>query len=127
MKPTENTAAAKMRAVALMLLDKVPEMTLGQMETFFTVAVHQGRSIRELCELTGTQQQTMSRRLRDLGAQRRNRIDGNDGKEEGAGLVEARASDNDMRERRYSLSPRGLQLLAVIEQLLATGARKKAA
>ncbi len=71
--------------------------------SFITVALYEGRSLREYCDLTGVAQSTMSRHLLDLGERNRK-------KEPGFHLVEQRSDTNDLRRNIYRLTPKGEKL-----------------
>jgi DNA-binding MarR family transcriptional regulator len=82
--------------------------------SFLTVALFEGRSLREYSELLGQAQSTMSRHLLDLGA--RNRL-----KEEGFMLIEQRPDQMDLRRNVYTLTPKGRQLVLKLTSIMTGG------
>jgi DNA-binding MarR family transcriptional regulator len=77
---------------------------LAMAEAFLLVALNEGKSLRELCAISGQPQSTMSRHLLDLG-------DRNRRMEPGLGLVEWRLHPRELRRKQYLLSPKGRKLL----------------
>ena len=86
-----------------------PGMPLGKLEAFLLVVLHEGASLRDLCEISGQPQSTLSRHLLDLGHRNRHM-------EPGLGLIEGRIDPYELRKKQYLLTPRGRELL---ERLLA--------
>lgn len=86
-----------------------PGMPLGRLEAFLLVVLHEGASLKDLCDISGQPQSTLSRHLLDLG--QRNRRMG-----PGLRLVEGRIDPYELRKKQYRLTPKGRKLL---ERLLA--------
>ncbi len=82
-----------------------PGLSAQAINTLLVVAAHEGRSLREYCELTGVTQSTMSRHLLDLGAVNRHH-------ETGYGLIDQRPDVRDRRRNVYTLTPKGRALIA---------------
>jgi len=76
-------------------------------QAFFLVAEKEGLSVAEYAKRAGMSPTTMSRNLLDLGERDRKF-------EEGAGLVEGRDNVLNLREKIYTLSPKGRALLTTI-------------
>lgn len=67
---------------------------------FVIVARNEGKSLTELAERLGANMSTASRHLLDLGERNRRR-------EPGYGLVEAKADPMNLRQKQYTLTPKG--------------------
>jgi DNA-binding MarR family transcriptional regulator len=80
-----------------------PTMPIQMAASFLLVAKNEGKSLRELCDLSGVAQSTMSRHLLDLGE--RNRRFG-----EGLGLVRGDHDPMELRRKQYTLTPKGRKL-----------------
>jgi len=108
-KSTMHGTVAGLKA-ALERLQAVNEgMTASQAITFLSVAMFEGRSMREYCDMLNLPQSTMSRHLLDLGLMRRNRSPG-------LGLIDQQEDNDDRRKNIYRLSARGKALIEAIEQ-----------
>lgn len=81
-------------------------MPIGMALTFLLVALNEGLSMREYTEQAGVPQQTMSRRLLDLGDRARGQGPGT-----GLGLIERRQNPMNLRTNEYTLSAKGRGLL----------------
>jgi hypothetical protein len=92
------------------IIEVSPHMPVQQASAIILVALNEGSSMKELTELAGVKQSTMSRHLIDLG--RRNRR-----MEQGYQVIECRQDDFDMRKNRYNLTPKGH---TVVNKLLDT-------
>ena len=86
-------------------------MPIGKLEAFFLVVLHEGKSLKDLCQISGQPQSTLSRHLLDLGE--RNRTMG-----PGLGLVEWRIDPYELRKKQYLLTPRGRELLGRLLEIL---------
>jgi DNA-binding MarR family transcriptional regulator len=80
------------------------QMPVGQAMALMLVALHEGKSLRELAELADTKMPTMSRQLIDLGLRNRRM-------EPGYMLVEQKQNPLSMRENQYFMSLKGKHLL----------------
>ena len=91
----------------LQILDQFGEysqtMPIQIARAFVVTALNEGKSLRELTELSDQRLSTMSRHMLDL--QEPNRSKG-----EGYKLVEARTSPDELRKKEYRLSKRGRML-----------------
>lgn len=97
------------------LSDVSPSMPLQQASCFVVTALNEGASLKDLIEIVGANQATMTRHMLDLG--RRNRRH-----EEGYKLIDSRQDDYDMRKNQYVLTVKGRGL---VERLIK-GVRKYA-
>ena len=88
------------------------ELPIQIARSFIYVALYEGRSLREYCDLTGVAQSTMSRHLLDLGQRNRQ-------KQPGFGLVEQRPAHDDLRRNVYRLTTKGRDLKAKIEEMMS--------
>ena len=84
-----------------------PQVPLAIAEAFLLVALNEGASLRELCEISGQPQSTMSRHLLDLG-------DKNRKGEPGMKLVEWEMDPWELRRKMYRLTTRGRKLMRTI-------------
>jgi DNA-binding MarR family transcriptional regulator len=73
-------------------------------EAFLLVALNEGSSLRDIVELSGKPQSTMSRHLLDLGERNRRM-------EQGLDLVAWRIAPEELRRKEYYLTPKGRALL----------------
>lgn len=78
-------------------------ITMGQAQSLLAVMLNEGKSLNELCEVTGTPQSTLSRNLLDLGIQDRNR-------NSGFGLVIGTTDPMDLRRKNYTLTEQGRRM-----------------
>jgi DNA-binding MarR family transcriptional regulator len=92
-------------------LQAVDDFTISAVRSFLTVAMFEGRSLREYMDLTDLPQSTMSRHLLDLGPMNRKR-------EPGLMLISQRQDPADLRKNVYLLTPKGHSLVAEITQAL---------
>ena len=90
-----------------------PGMPLGKLEAFLLVVLHEGKSLRELCEISGQPQSTLSRHLLDLGQRNRHM-------EPGLGLIEGKIDPYELRKKQYLLTPKGRKLLERLLGILGT-------
>jgi DNA-binding MarR family transcriptional regulator len=88
-----------------------PSMPLQVARTFLLVAQDEGKMVTEYQKIAGVSQASMSRHLLDLGRFTRS-------KQPGMGLVVAEVDPNDLRVRRYRLTPKGRHLKSKIQRLL---------
>jgi DNA-binding MarR family transcriptional regulator len=88
-----------------------PGMPLGRLEAFILVVLHEGKSLKDLCQISGQPQSTLSRHLLDLGEHTRRR-------ERGLGLVEWRIDPYELRRKQYLLTPKGRELLGRLLEIL---------
>lgn len=84
-----------------------PTMPIQMAASFLLVAKNEGKSLRELCDISGVTQSTMSRHLLDLGE--RNRRFG-----EGLGLVQGRIDPMELRRKQFYLTPKGRKLFETL-------------
>jgi DNA-binding MarR family transcriptional regulator len=109
LKDGEEVSLRRLLAVINTFQVHNPTMPIQVAATFLLVAMNEGKSLRELCELSGVAQSTMSRHLLDLSI--RNRRMG-----PGLGLVKGETDPMELRRKCFSLSPSGHIL---IQSLLA--------
>lgn len=76
------------------------ELTIPALVTFLTVIQNEGISGKEIADLQGVPQSTLSAQLRTLSERSRD-------KKPGLGLVAVREDIYDARMKRYSLTPKG--------------------
>jgi DNA-binding MarR family transcriptional regulator len=81
-----------------------PQIPASMIEAFLLVALNEGCSLRDIVELSGKPQSTVSRHLLDLGERNRKM-------EPGLGLVEWRIAAEELRRKEYRLTPKGRSLL----------------
>jgi DNA-binding MarR family transcriptional regulator len=81
-----------------------PQIPASMIEAFLRVALNEGCSLRDIVELSGKPQSTVSRHLLDLG-------DRNRKGEPGLGLVSWRIAPDELRRKEYSLTAKGRGLL----------------
>jgi DNA-binding MarR family transcriptional regulator len=93
-----------------------PQIPASMIEAFFLVAMNEGCSLKDVVELSGKPQSTISRHLLDLGEFNRNR-------EPGLGLVAWRVSPMELRRKEYYLTPKGKGLLrrVLAEEFVESG------
>jgi DNA-binding MarR family transcriptional regulator len=91
-----------------------PTMPIQMAASFLLVAKNEGKSLRELRQLSGVAQSTMSRHLLDLGA--RNRRFG-----EGLGLVRSEIDPMELRRKQFYLTPKGRRLLETLMGICVNG------
>jgi DNA-binding MarR family transcriptional regulator len=84
--------------------DHAPQIPASMIEAFLLVALNEGCSLRDIVELSGRPQSTMSRHLLDLGERNRRM-------EPGLGLVDWRIAPEELRRKEYYLTPKGRGLL----------------
>lgn len=112
MPPQEERRALSRLRTALGAFQTIDSnMPIQIAVSFLTVALNEGKSLREYGELLDAAQSTMSRHLLDLGPRNRK-------KEPGFGLIEQRSSDDDMRRNVYTLTAKGRALVQTLNQLL---------
>lgn len=83
------------------------QMSISQVMSFLTVALNEGKSLKELAELMDCKMNTMSRQLIDLGPRNRRM-------EEGYQLIQSRQDPFEYRKNQYTLTPRGRHLIKAI-------------
>jgi DNA-binding MarR family transcriptional regulator len=105
----------RLRAL-IRLLDEFADMPTGMASTFLRVAMNEGCSLKDVVELSGKPQSTMSRYLLDLGERDRT------GKP-GHGLVAWRIAPEELRRKEYRLTAKGKALLHRILSDLKTATR----
>jgi DNA-binding MarR family transcriptional regulator len=93
-----------------------PGMVLGKLEAFVLVVLHEGKSLKDLCQISGQAQSTLSRHLLDLGEHNRSR-------EPGLGLVEWRIDPYELRRKQYLLTPKGRELAGRLLKILEASTR----
>jgi DNA-binding MarR family transcriptional regulator len=91
-----------------------PTMPIQMAASFLLVAKNEGKSLRELCQLSGVAQSTMSRHLLDLGE--RNRRFG-----EGLGLVRGDIDPMELRRKQFSLTAKGRRLFDALMGIRVNG------
>lgn len=107
----ETSTLHKLRGVFAAFQQIDETMPIQIAHTFVVVALFEGRSMREYCQIAGAQQSTMSRHLLDLGEFNRK-------KAEGHKLIEQRVDPTDFRRHLYTLTPKGRRLLAQLASLM---------
>jgi DNA-binding MarR family transcriptional regulator len=105
----ELTMNEEMRLRSLLrILDHFQDMSLqipvSMVEIFLLIAMNEGCSLRELVELSGRPQSTVSRQTLDLAERNRNM-------EPGLGLVTWRIAPDELRRKEYYLTDKGKALL----------------
>jgi DNA-binding MarR family transcriptional regulator len=93
-----------------------PQIPVSMIEAFFLVAMNEGCSLKDVVELSGKPQSTISRHLLDLCEFNRHR-------EPGLGLVAWRMSPMELRRKEYYLTPKGKGLLrrVLAEEFVESG------
>lgn len=81
-----------------------PTIPVTEVQLFVTVALNEGLSQTELCELTDLKKSTASRYLLDLSDKTRAGT-------EGFGLISRSADPQELRRNMYSLTPKGRVLI----------------
>jgi DNA-binding MarR family transcriptional regulator len=76
---------------------------LAVLEAFLLACLYEGASLKDLCDLSGQAQSTLSRHLLDLGERNRKR-------EPGLKLVAWRHPPEELRRKEYYLTPKGKAL-----------------
>lgn len=101
---------------ALKLLEQFeeynPNMPIQIARAFLLTSLHEGRSLRELTDLSDQKLSTMSRHMLDLGERNRNM-------KEGYKLVEATVDPYELRKKQYRLTRRGRALKQRIVDILS--------
>jgi DNA-binding MarR family transcriptional regulator len=101
----ERSALSSVYTALLPLAEMGPTpMSLSMALTFLTVATREGKTVKDIHQITGLTQSSTSRLLMDLS--RRNKFGG-----VGLGLIEQRVDDNDTRYMRNYLSETGRALV----------------
>jgi DNA-binding MarR family transcriptional regulator len=77
-----------------------PNIPLAVLEAFLLVCLYEGASLKDLCDLSGQAQSTLSRHLLDLGERNRRG-------EPGLKLVAWRHPPEELRRKEYYLTPKG--------------------
>ena len=96
-----------------------PTMPIQMAVSFLLIAKNEGKSLRELCDLSGVAQSTMSRHLLDLGE--RNRRFG-----EGLGLVRGETDPMELRRKQqFYLTPKGRKLFDALMGIRVNGRRRR--
>lgn len=80
-------------------------------QAFVTVGLNEGKTLSELADMLGANLSTASRHLLDLGERNRK-------KEPGYGLVESRQDPMNLRQKHYTLTPKGKLLFRSIQQIM---------
>jgi DNA-binding MarR family transcriptional regulator len=94
--------------------DHSPQIPASMIEAFLLVALNEGCSLRQVVEMSGKPQSTMSRQLLDLGDRNRTGAPG-------LGLVEWRIAPEELRRKEYYLTPKGRALLKrILSELSST-------
>lgn len=110
---TGRQMAALRRTLAVMttLQQHKETMPIQMAASFLLVALNEGKSLRELCDITGASQSTMSRQLLDLGERNRHL-------EPGLGLVKSKVDPMELRRKQYRLTPKGWNLVNTLLALM---------
>lgn len=90
------------------------QMPIQQAMALILVALHEGKSLRELTDLMGCKMPTLSRQMIDLGIRNRRM-------EPGYQLVESRQDPLEYRKNQYTLTVRGKHVIKAM--LKALGGR----
>lgn len=90
-------------------------MPVGTVIMFLTVALNEGRSQDELCDISGIKRSTASRYLLDLSDKSR--------AGDGYGLVRREVDPQELRRNMYSLTPKGRSLINELVQGTKGGLR----
>jgi DNA-binding MarR family transcriptional regulator len=92
------------------VLDHFDAAPASMIEAFLLVAMNEGCSLKDVVEMSGKPQSTVSRHLLDLG-------DRNRQGEPGLGLVAWRIAPDELRRKEYTLTAKGRALLRrILEQ-----------
>jgi DNA-binding MarR family transcriptional regulator len=91
-------------------------MPVQQVMSLILVALHEGKSLKELSALMDCKMPIMSRQLIDLGVRNRRM-------EPGYHLVESRQDPMEMRKNQYTLSVRGKHVIKAMLKALSGGGR----
>lgn len=100
----ERAGLYKLIAVFNELRDVSPSMSVPLAQTLLLVALNEGKSLRELADIAGLKQGTISRYLLDLSERNRSL-------EQGFGLVHREADPMELRKNMYTLTPKGREVL----------------
>lgn len=105
----------QLREIVRMFQEKNENMPVQVINVLLTVALNEGKSMRELMRLADIESQsTISRHLIDLGP--RNRY-----KKEGYKLVQSKVDPMEMRKKNYTLTKNGRRLTSsILEKLRDT-------
>lgn len=88
----------------LQMRDLSATMPVAELQMFLLVAVNEGASLTELCEIAGMRKSTASRYLLDLSDKTRTGA-------AGYGLVTREPDPADFRRNMYALTPKGRNLI----------------
>jgi DNA-binding MarR family transcriptional regulator len=105
--PLQADEERRLRALVHILeyfQDHEPQIPASMIEAFLLVALNESCSLRDIVELSGKPQSTVSRHLLDLGERNRKM-------EPGLGLVAWRIAPDELRRKEYTLTPKGRSLL----------------
>lgn len=98
----------ELREIVRLFQEKNENMPVQVLNVFLTVALNEGKSMREMMQYADIDSQsTISRHLIDLGP--RNRY-----KKEGYKLVQQKIDPMEMRKKQYTLTSRGRKLLSTV-------------
>ncbi len=103
MKAGSQNIHSLYRAV-LQMRELSPTMPLAELQMFLLVAMNEGASLTELCDLADMKKSTGSRYLLDLSEKTR-------GGSPGYGLVARDVDPDELRRNMYALTPKGRSLL----------------
>lgn len=95
---------ALLRALDKLQAGTSASVSVSSLITFLEVAREEGRTLAEIARQLDLPDSTASRQLLDLGLRNRKR-------EDGLNLVTAKTDLQDLRVRRYELTPKGRKLL----------------
>ncbi len=109
---TETVKAAHKAAAIIEEFRKLnPEMQAQQMAIFLTVAAKPDLTITELAKLTGQASSSVSRNVAALGKTHRKGLPGLD-------ILMAVEDPMDRRNKRISMTPKGVMVMNSIERLI---------
>lgn len=108
---TERHQITRLRSVLGVFQAVSDSIPVPIVVSFLTVAIFEGRSLREYAEMLNAPQSTMSRHLLDLGIRNRKR-------EPGYGLIEQTTDVDDLRKNVYKLTPKGRALVQTVSDLM---------
>lgn len=91
-----------------------PTVPVQIVQAFVCVALNEGKTLAELADKLGANNSTTSRHILDLGEYNRR-------KEPGYMLVEGKVNPEDLRTKRYYLSPKGKLLAKTLANIVVEG------
>ena len=109
----ENKIANKISLLLIAFRALQPSMTIQVAHTFLLAAMHEGKSLTEIAQLSGFRFPTVSRNILDLGPRNRKR-------EPGLGLVLTVTDPMELRRKQVQLTDKGRALLNQLNGIMET-------